>query len=111
MTPVLLLIVNPAGRPVAEYVIGLELVLVAVTLTLLTTSPFRFCCVAGTVVIANPLPAVTVHVKDALPLEIPLVAVTFTVYGLPVLALAAIVPVMAPVVELIDKPDGRPVAL
>ena len=53
----------------------------------------------------------TVHVKDALTLATPSDTVTVTLYGLPTAAPGATVPLMSPVVVLILRPGGKPVAL
>src|SRR5262249_6742962 len=52
----------------------------------------------------------TVHLKVALPLYVPSLAVTVTVYGPRAADPAATVPVMLPVLVLIDRPLGSPVA-
>ena len=52
-----------------------------------------------------------VKVKVALPVPLLLVALSVTLYGLPVLVPAAGVPEIKPVVVLTVRPAGSPVAL
>ena len=105
-----LIMVKPAGKPMALNVSGLLLFSVAVAVTPLTVSPSASVCVAGGVTTGSTLLS-TSQVNVALPLVVPLLAETVTLYGLLVLSPLAIVPVIRPVLLLMLRPEGRSVAL
>src|SRR5262249_6679003 len=106
MSPVLLLMVSPVGRAAALYVSGPPSLSVAL-IGNRTSSPTALLWLPG----LTRRTCATVQVKLVLALAVPCVAVSVTVYGLPVCAPVAIVPLISPVVLLMLRPVGNPVAL
>src|SRR5436309_14110928 len=107
MTPLLLLRLRPEGRPLADQV----RVSPAASVADRDNDPASPAALVWSAGPSSVIRGLTNQLKVWLPLLLPAVAVSVTLYGLSVSAVFATVPLRMPLVLLRLTPDGKPVAV